>query len=91
MKYASPEKQIYARMRQGAVKVPMLEGMNSTTAKRVEKLLTKMKMTDEEGDKFFSLVSSKGTEKGISEFLKKHSKFKKYEDELELVADAMGF
>lgn len=91
MKYAHPSKQIYERMRAGDVKVPVVEGMNAATAKKVEKLLKKMHMSDEEGDVFFSLLGSKGADKGIAEFLKKHSKFKKYEDELELVADAMGF
>ena len=71
--------------------MPVIEGMNTATVKKVEKILHKMHMTDEEGDVLFSLIAKKGGDKGIAEFVKGHSKFKKYQDELELVADAMGY
>jgi len=90
-KLANAAKQIYQRMRDHVPAViPVTESINAGTAKRVEKLLAKMKMSEEEAQDFFTYVNKKGLEKGTIEFIKNNPKFKKFEDELELVAEVMG-
>ncbi|MCK5343042.1 MAG: hypothetical protein KAR20_06545 [Candidatus Heimdallarchaeota archaeon] len=93
MKLANPEKQIYERMRAGLIVIPetIMEGMNAQTARTVEKKLKGMGISEPEGDTLFAMLAKSGAAKGISDFVKKHSKFKKYEVDLFLVAGAMGF
>lgn len=82
--YAQPEKQIYERMR-------LKEASATARSKKVESLIKKIGMSDEDGEMLISLVSSKGADKGVDEFLKKNPEHKKHQEELDVIASLLEF
>lgn len=75
-KLCKPETMIYQQMRLN----------ESSKAKSIEMAFKKIGMSEQQAEEFFSLLGTKGIQKGIPEFIKKHEKFRGEEHILELIA-----